>query len=292
MLNGPKRQIAAGTLLLVIAIAGLGAAGGRWLLLETHRHVVVQIKDIDGVADVFLNCRLAASAETGEPVKTVDLGWLAPDDRIFISVTSNDPTPAWKFTGTSNGARLFHPKRGSAAVPTFGTTAHALVFAEAFTAAGAELGPVGCQPPNTPAEKEFELTGYAWSPDEWNASGSGESSGNGRHNGFYDRVDWVGGWSLIGLAVLGAIAALLTPSIRNFAWSPRHSLLGAAIALFAAMAIESWLPTILVVGGIALLVLAALLAIRKGIVGLGHAESASSETGAQQPTASVPGSPA
>jgi hypothetical protein len=290
VLSGPKRQIAAGALLLVIILAGLGAAGGRWLLLETRRHAIVEIKNIDGVADVFLNCRLAASAETGEPVKIVDLGWLAPDDRIFISVTSTDPTPAWKFTGTSNGARLFNPKRGSAAVPTFGTTAHAVVFAEAFTAAGAELGPIGCQPPNTPAEKEFEVAGYAWSPDEWNASGSGESSGHGRHSDFYDRLDWAGGWSLIGLAALGAVAALLTPSIRNFAWSPRRSLLGAALALFAAMAIESWLPAILIVGGISLLLLAALLAIREGIVGLERAESADPETGARQPTASVPGS--
>jgi len=216
MLSTPKRRIAAGMGLLAIASLGLAFAGGRWLLLETRHHVVVEISRADGIEQVFIDCHLAARVESGEPSKSVDLGWLEPDDRIFISTTSIDSSPAWDFYGTSNGGFLFHESRGSTTLPRYKATAQAVVFAQAFSAAGAKLGAIGCQAPGAVADDVVDVEGYAWSPDDKEVPETTDTrSSYRRPNDFYDRVDGTGGWSLVALGVLGAVLTIAIGPTRG-----------------------------------------------------------------------------
>jgi hypothetical protein len=256
MLSDPKWRIAAGAGLLTILLLGLTVAGGRWLLLETRRHVVVDISNVDGVGQVFINCHLAARVESGEPSKTAELGWLGPDDRIFLSTTSIDSTPAWSFHGTTNGGFLFEEEGGETTLSRFTTTARAVVFARAFSAAGAELGAIGCQPPDIEAvEGIAAIEGYAWSPDDREVDAVADPrSSYRRPNEFYDRVDAVGGWALIALAGLGLAAAAATPTIRRAAWAHKAALAGGSLAILGTGLIEiSVLLAILTLIGIALL---------------------------------------
>jgi hypothetical protein len=264
MLNQPGRRIAFGVVLLLVISVGLGAAGGRRLLLDTHQHVVIDISGIDGIAEIFIDCHLAARIESGEGGATIDLGWLEPDDRIYISVTSIDNTPAWNFSASGNGRPLFNERRGATELPQLTATAHAVVFAKGFSAGGAELGRVGCQPPDVVA-----IEGYAWSPDDKEvAEVTGAKSSYRRANDFYDSVDAIGSRSLLVLAGLGIVAAILTPSIRR-AVAAHKGLSGAALGILSAGFIEiSVLPALLTFGGILLLLWVALRLVATGVVRL------------------------
>jgi hypothetical protein len=267
--------------LLGVALLGSAVAGGRWLLLETRRDVVVKIFNVDGIENVFVDCHLAIHVETGEPSRTVDLGWLKPDDRIFLSTTSIDSSPAWGFFGTANGSPLFDETRGGTELPQYDATANAVVFARAFSAGGAELGAIGCQPPKLVASDGFEAEGYASSPDDEKvAEVTAARSSYRRSNGFYDTVDAIGGWSLVALAALGALTAFLTPSIRHFVWAHKAGLAAGTVSLLGLGVVESILPTILTVGGILLLLLVALLLVGEGLVGLRCGVATRGATGA------------
>jgi hypothetical protein len=263
MLSGPKRRIALGILLLAITSLGLAFAGGRWLLLETRSHVVVRISNVDGIAKIFVDCHLVARVESGGSDVTADMGWLDPDDRIFLSVTSIDSTPTWAFFGTANGDHLLSESSGNGKLSQITTTAHAVVYAKAFSADGAELGAIGCQPANLVAIEgplsTAAIEGYAWSPDDKAvAEVTGARSSYRRPNDFYDCVDAIGGWSLVALAVLGAAAAILTPAIRRLAWSHKGRLAGGTLAILGLSFLIPILPTILTLGGILLLLWVAL----------------------------------
>lgn len=250
MLSGPKRRIAIGLVLLAVGSIGLALAAGRALLLQTHRHVIVEISNVDGIEQVFIDCHLAVRVESGESGGTFDLGWLQPDDRIFLSTTSIDRNPAWSFRGSSNGTALFEESRGNAELPRFAAPAHAVVFAEAFLAGGPELGEIGCQPPEIVA-----VEGYARSPDDEKVAEVTEAKSSYRRpNELFDWIDAIGHRSLVALAVLGAFAAIGTPSIRRSAWSHKGRLAGGALAILGAGLFGiAALPTVLTLGGILLL---------------------------------------
>lgn len=255
MLSSPTRRIAIGLLLPAIASVGLALAAGRALLLQTHRHVVVEISNVDGIEQVFVDCHLAARVESGESGGTFDLGWLRPNDRIFLSTTSIDHNPAWGFQGHSNGTVLFEESGGDAELPRFAAPAHAVVFAKAFLASGPELGAIGCQPAEI-----VVVEGYARSPDDEAVAEVTEAESSYRRpNELYDWIDAIGQWSPVALAVLGAIAAIGTPSIRRLAWSHKGRLAGGTLAILGAGLFGiAALPTILTLGGILLLVAVAI----------------------------------
>lgn len=272
----PRRRIALGALLLTIALVGLAFAAGRWRLLETQRHVVVHISNVDGIEQVFINCHLAARVESGEPSESVDLGWLKSDDRIFLSTTSTDRSPAWGFSGTSNGEPLFKESYGSTELPQFVTVADAVVFAKAILASGVELGTIGCQSPGNAvverrsrAHRNWVGYGYALSPDDKKVPVVTDSeSSYRRSNELYDWVDAIGRWSLVVLAALGIAAAASIGPIRRLAWSHRK-LAGGALGFLAAIAslflgvlgVAALITTLTLGGTLVLIGVAALLAV-------------------------------
>lgn len=256
MLSSRKRRIAIGASLLVLAVLVLSLASGRVVLRHTHRHVVVEVFNIDGIAQVFANCHLAATVENDESGVRVDLGWLKPGDRVFLSATSRDASPAWGFEAGSNGKSFFETTGGDAEAPGFAAEANAVVFAKAFSAEGEYLGLLGCQPPGVVA-----IQGYAWAHDDATVP-----KARGPHVSYrppsdpIEQLDSAGPRSLIALALLGAAAALIAAPIRRLAWEHKGRLATGALALLGAGLFGvADLPAILSLLGILLLIALAIL---------------------------------
>lgn len=260
MLNERRSGIAVGLLLLTIGLLGLAIAGSREVVLGTQPHVVVDIYNVDGTVQVSVNCSQAVVVTTGE-ASELDLGFMPSDDRIFISTISRDRHPAWGFRISSNGNVFEEEKRGHAKTPLAPSTeADAVVFAKAFTAAGEYLAPIGCQ--ESGVVSKSDVPGYVQSPDDAKVAmaNAEESPFQPRHFP-YGQIDTLGRWSLPAIAVLGAIAALATPSIRRLAWSHKGGLATGALAILGAGLFRvTALPTILMLTGtLVLFVVAGLL---------------------------------
>lgn len=253
MLNGRRSQIAIGLLLLAIGLLGLALFGSREIVLRTQPHVEVDISNVDGTVQVSVNCSQAVAVTTGEALG-LDLGFVPSDDRIFISTISHDHHPSWGFQISSNGSVFFAEKQGHAKTPLAPSTdANAVVFAEAFTAAGEELGSIGCQEPAIVSKSD--VPGYVQSPDDSKVAmvNAEESPFQPRHFP-YGQIDVLGRRSLPVLAVLGAIVAIGTPSIRRLAWSHKGGLVTGALAVLGAGLLRvTALPAILILAGALLL---------------------------------------
>ncbi len=231
MLRKRGVRVVLGTLLLTIALLGSGLTAGRAVVRETHRHVVVEVFNNRSVVQIFVNCRQAGRLRRSQPGGSFDLGWLEPDDRIFLSATSQDVNPAYGFAVYGTGTEPFKKKRGDAELFGFPAEADAVVFAEAVSAGGAKLGQIGCQPPAT-----VSIPGYRQSADDdevERVEGNEPSYESPRTN--FDRIDAIGSWSLIPLAVLGILLTGAIEPTRRLALAHR-GWAGGAIALLAALA--------------------------------------------------------
>jgi hypothetical protein len=256
----------AGALLLLTLTSGLALAADREYVLRTHRHVIVKVFNVDGTVQVFVNCRQAAVITPTESGEAVDLGWLRPGDRIFLSVTSHNHSPSWGFMAIHNGTIFFKEMQGHAKVLGVRAEAHAVVFAEGFTAEGTRLGSIGCQEPGV-----VSVTGYLQSPDDAKVSAVLDDGPPYRPpHPIYDQIDAVGRWSLPTLAALGFATLIGIGSIRRQAWS--HSGLvggaGGALALLGTIAgflglLGAALLTTLTIGGIILLLAVGIVLIRR-----------------------------
>ncbi len=226
MLNGRGSQIAIGLLLLAIGMAGVALAVGREFDLHTQPHVVAKIFNVDGTVQVFVGCEQAAVVATGE-ARELDLGRIPSDEGIFVSVISRDHNPSWDVETFSNGNAVLEDSKGYAEVPGFEAEANAVVFAEAFTAGGEELGSTGCQAPDL--VDKAEIPEYLKSPDESEApAAKADESPYGPRHFPYDQIDAVGRWSLPALALLGVIVAFGSTPIRRLARSYRSHIGGTA----------------------------------------------------------------
>ena len=231
MLSRPQSLIAVGIVLSAIAVLGLAFTAGRALIRQTHRHVEVEVFNVNSIVQIFVNCHQAGAVGRGEPGATFDLGWPQSDDRIFLSASSRDGNPSWGFRARSNGTVFFKGMRGHAEVLGFPAEPNAVVFAKAFSAKGDYLGKIGCQPSGVAA-----VPGYAQSPDDAEvAAVEGVEPPYRPPRGPYDQIDAIGQWSLTALAVLGVAAAIGIGPVRRLAWSHRK-LAGTALGLLAAVA--------------------------------------------------------
>lgn len=253
MLNGRRSEIAAGLLLLTIGLVGLAIAGSREVVLRTQPHVAVDVYNVDGTVQVSVNCSQAVAVTTGE-ASNLDLGFMPSDARIFVSTISLDRHPAWGLRISSNGNVFFEEGQGHAKTPLAPSTeADAVVFAEAFTAAGEHLGPIGCQ--ESALVSKSDVPDYTRSPDDDKvaAADAEESPFQPRHFP-YDQIDTLGRWSLSMLALMGVIAAIATPPIRRLAWAHKGALATGGLAILGAGIFQvAALPLLLTFAGAALL---------------------------------------
>ena len=231
MLSRSRARIAIGSVLLAIILLGAALSAGRTVIRQTHRHVVVEVFNLNSVVQVFVNCRQAGVLGREQAGGTFDLGWLEPDDRVFLSATSRDDSPSYGFTVFSNGAKVFQKSRGDAEVLGFPAEANAVVFAEALSAGGAALGQIGCQPAAVVAIPNYVRSG----DDQEVPRIKGAEPAYEPPRSTFDRIDAAGRWSLIPLAILGlALAAGIAP-IRKLIVS-HWKLAGSALASLATIA--------------------------------------------------------
>lgn len=252
-----KRRSRFGRLLLAVGLLGVALAAGREMVQRLQPHVEVEVSNVDGTVQVSVECEQAAEIVTGE-AQVLDLGWMPPDTRVFVSVLSSNHHPAWSIEVRSNGAGFFDDSRGHAKTPLAPRTeADQIVFAQAFTAEGDELGAIGCQ--DVGVVSESDVPRYVPSPDEKKTEVASEEESPFQPRDFpYDGIEAVGRWSLPMLAVLGVIAAIATPPIRRLAWSHKGALATGALAIVSAGFFQvAALPTILMFAGTALLFAAA-----------------------------------
>jgi hypothetical protein len=109
-----------------------------------YRHVVVEISNVAGIARVDVDCRRAESVEAGEGPKRVDLGWLSPGERIFLSEYNERGAAAWGFKVIVNGEVVREFNKGHAGVTGKETGPYAVAMAKQISADGNVVGSIGC----------------------------------------------------------------------------------------------------------------------------------------------------
>lgn len=262
-----KRRPRAGRLLLAIGLLGVALAVGRELVLHFQPQVEVDVTHVDGTVQVSVECEQAAEIVTGE-ARVLDLGRMPPDTRVFVSVLSSNHHPAWSIEMRSNGGGFYESRRGHAKTPLAPRTeADQIVFVRAFTAEGDELGSIGCQ--DVEVVSESDVPRYIPSPDEKKTEEVGEEESPFQpRDPPYGWIATVGRWSLIPLAVLGALLTIaIGPTRRliqkHWRWASGALAFLASIATaFFGVLGPAALVTTLTVSGTLLLFAMALLLMR------------------------------
>lgn len=249
--------------MLAIGLLGVGIAGARAVVRLSLRHVVVDTFDVGSAEQVFIDCEQAAAFSPQEQHGSSDLGWMSPEERIYVSAMSLDQHPTWGFELTANESTSLIAGRAPAEALESSTEEDALVFARALTAGGDRLGRLGCQKPGVVAD---EFRGYVQAPEDDGVQRAKESESpyRGRHAP-YDQIDSFGRWSLTMLAVIGFLATVGTGPVRRFLWSEMGAIitglavLATFISFFAGVVEWSTLVTALTFLGTGALFGAALL---------------------------------
>lgn len=144
--------------LFLFAVAVLIA---DWYVGAAYRHVVVEVSNVDDTARVDVNCKRALSLAADEGTRTADLGWLDPEDRVYLSEYNQRGGAAWGFIVTG-GKEVVRYNHGHAGVTGQGAGAYGVAMAKLLTANGDRVGTVGCSPPELVADS---LPSYQQSPD-------------------------------------------------------------------------------------------------------------------------------
>jgi hypothetical protein len=251
-----------GILLLAVLLLGLGLLLASWHVEDARRHVVVRLWQINDNAEVSVDC-LPVVAD-GE---VLDLGYLRPDDRVYIAVHNGGGGASWGYAIYSNGELVASGERrgvGPAGYPA----ERGMVLERAFTASGQLLGRIGCDGPRhvTRAVVHYQRSPdigavpivqrreQHWSVVKWP----------------YEQIHTLGGHALPALALLGGALALLWAPLRDLIRRQRKAVLfgvvtaGALVELGIGLLFDigwvgSWLALQIV--GVLLLALAAAVAL-------------------------------
>lgn len=265
MLNERRSRI--GRRLFAVGLLGIASAAGGVIVQHLQPHVEVSISNVDGTVQVAVECEQAVEVVTGE-ARALDLGRMPPDTRVFVSVLSSNQHPAWSIELRSNGTSFFDDSQGHAKTPLAPqTAADEIVFAQAFTAGGDELGSIGCQ--DTEVISESDVPQYVPSPDEKKSEVVGEEKSPFRPQSFpYDLIDAAGRWALVLLGVSGAALAIaIWPTRRLIQMHWKWALgalasLATVAGLFLGVLGAAALVTALTVGGTLLFFAVAVLLMR------------------------------
>lgn len=263
--NGGLRSILGGALLLLAAL-GIGCAIGRPVIHSGHRHVSIEVFNVNSIVQVFVNCHQAGHVDRRQAEATLDLGWLKPADRVFLSATSRDRRPSYGFRGLSNERTFVDEQRGNVETLGFAAEPDAVVFAEAYLADGTYLGHVGCQSPAV-----ADVPGYTQSPADGDVPEvRGDKPSYDSLRSPFDQIYAAGDWSLLALGALGIVTALAIGPVRRLIWRHRDAagaigVLAALIALFFGDLGPAALRTAVEIGGTSLLVAVAIALLAPGL---------------------------
>jgi hypothetical protein len=150
---------ALGLLSVCLVVMGIGS-GARAL----RRHIVVRVFNTNDYAQVFVNCRQAVAVLRAGDEATVDLGWLAPDDRVTLQARNGAGDSSWGFVVRVDGRDILRDVDGRVGGLRAGGAGallrEHLTHVRTLTAAGHDVGEVGCQDA-LPALAGARLTGDA-----------------------------------------------------------------------------------------------------------------------------------
>lgn len=200
--------------LFLLAAAALIA---DWYVGVAYRHVVVNVSNVDDTARVDVNCRRALSLVAGEGAETVDLGWLRPEDRVYLSDYNERGAAAWGFE-VSNGKVVRRYSDGHAGVTGQGADPYGVAMAQLVTAEGDRIGTVGCDPPGLVSSS---LQNYQQSPDALQVSRRDEEAPLWDPPRFpFALIEGLAGLLPLPLAAIGWAVAFLV--VRRRGWAARH----------------------------------------------------------------------
>jgi hypothetical protein len=225
-----------GIALFFLLLAGAAILAGNFYFEHTRRHVVVEILDADDTVRVDVDCRRAGTVIAGDDVRTFDLGWLAPDEPVSISVSNDRGGAAWGYRVRSNGKVVAEVKPGALGSADPFAEEFAVAMVATYAATGRPLGSIGCDRPDfVPAD----AGDYQYLPG---AGASGGGPGAPTHwsaAGFpVEPVHDAAAWVIPVLVALGYLAALGTKSIRDFLRSPLRIGIVATLLLVVPRAVE------------------------------------------------------
>jgi hypothetical protein len=224
----PGLRLIAGTILLLLLLVGTVVLAGGWHVNRTYRHVVVKVWNLDDSAQVFVNCELVRTVEPRPGSARIDLGWLSPDDRIYLSSRNEYGDAAWAFRIISNGRVVFRDHRGRAGTAGVPAAEHAVVMAQSLTADGDPLGELGCVSPLDVAPR---LHDYKRSDDEAGVPWADGSRSRWKAATYpFAILTAARGWTFALLAIAGYLGAASLPPVRR--WVRKNWKIGGLIAVF------------------------------------------------------------
>lgn len=257
MLSRPLSSFLAGAALLLVLVLGVAAALVAISVRQNYNHVIVDLFNVNDLTRVTVNCRVALLVDAEDHSGHVDLGYLSGDSVITFSVYNDAGGAAWGFRGSSDGEVFFKNEAGHAGGVGLPADEKAVVLSRSFLATGSSQGVEGCDPPGIVAPRLRHS--YRQLPEAREAPNGSEPP-----PAWKEARPGLGLISTLGavapplMAVLGAIAALLTPAIRNRLWGKWQvgGVIGAVALLFTLWEKFGW-EGLLVLGemlGIVLLV--------------------------------------
>jgi hypothetical protein len=208
-----SRSLLIGMGLLAVLALGFVMLAASWHIDRAYRHLVVEVNNINDIGRVNVDCQRAATVSADEGPRTIDLGYLSPDDRVALSAFNEIGDSAWGFRVISNGRTVFDQERGRARAAGFPAEEHAVVMAKSITADGDMLGTIGCDPPLVVSP---DLTSYSLSPDDGvvtEKKGVRQPWQAPKYP--YALIKAVAAWVLPLLALIGFVAAAATPGVRT-----------------------------------------------------------------------------
>jgi len=141
--SGARTKLGA-ALLLGLFLCAMVIWLADWYVESAYKHVVVEVSNVAGIARIDVNCRRAVSFEAGDVPRREDLGWLGPEDRIYLSVYNERGAAAWGFKVIVNGEVVRNFSKGHAGVTGGATGPYKVAMAQMVTADGDRVGSIGC----------------------------------------------------------------------------------------------------------------------------------------------------
>jgi hypothetical protein len=204
-----NKRVAA--VLVAIAIVALSAVALSSYAHATHHRVSVRITLGDVIVRAYLNCRLLGEyAQPGPSIKTVDLGWLRPQDIVSVEVTSLRTSGHVLIERRVDGGDWETLKQSGSLGYATDFPPLQLVITKTFLAAGTSLGAE--DPLDTPAQQLASLhrdglpscrLDPIW---DFGPAPADPATTRGRPNRVYDIADTISTRLPWALAIVGIIA--------------------------------------------------------------------------------------
>lgn len=198
-----------GFFLLAVLVLGIGLWLANQYVEDNRPHDVIGLTQVNDSASVSVNCFPVVPGRDGE---VFDLGYLRPDDRVYIAVYNGSGGASWAYTFEKNGEVARSDQRLGAG-PGGYPAGRGMVLEKAFTATGHPLGNEGCDGPRlvTP-----EVPNYQLSPDVGKVPViDGKEQHWSAREWPYGPIHALGAQALVALAILGGAVAVLWRPLRE-----------------------------------------------------------------------------